>query len=210
MVLVLALLLAADGGTEMNVLVSADLAAAYGAPKATVSGTLVRVDVSKGPRKMMGTALRLDDDTHVMVTMGEPPKGWEPLVDRYVTVTGRLSPTAPGDPRAQQLMAPHLLDYGAAAGATRSLAALRDKTVVLSGTAEEGKAGLILLVDGAVVYVRGLDAWPRGITRGTKGVRVRGVFRSGKFIPSPTVGPKGERSQGAEGGQDWLDSPEVL
>lgn len=200
---------AADGGTAMDVLLKQDLDAAYAAPQATIRGTLTRVDMSKGPRKWLGTALVLDDETHIVVTMGEPPAGWDKLVGRYISVTGRVSPRAPGDPREQQLLAPHLLSPGTPAEATRSLAALGGKQVVFDGVAEEGKAGLILLFDGAPLYVRGLDAWPKGITRGTR-VKVRGVLRHGKFIPSPVVGPKGERSQGAEGEQDWLEAPEVL
>ena len=86
-------------------------------------------------------------------------------------------------------------------GPTMELSKLAGTKVELTGTAENGKGGAILLVDGSPIYVRKLDSWPAGL-RG-KRVVVRGTLKSLKLIPSPVRGPKGEISQGADGDQ-WV------
>lgn len=75
------------------------------------------------------------------------------------------------------------------------------KAVELTGVAENAKGGAVLVVDGAPIYIRALDAWPQAL-RGTR-VKVKGTLKSVKLIPSPTRGPKGELGQGAEGEQ-WV------
>lgn len=71
----------------------------------------------------------------------------------------------------------------------------------LTGIAENAKAGAVLIVDGAPIYIRTLAAWPQAM-RG-KTVKVKGRLVETKLIPSPERGPKGEISQGAEGKQ-WV------
>jgi hypothetical protein len=75
------------------------------------------------------------------------------------------------------------------------------KTVTLEGTAENAKAGAIVMAkDGSPVYIDGLeDGWPADVSR--KRVRVTGVLREEKRIPDPGFDP---HTAGAFGTQTIL------
>ena len=88
-------------------------------------------------------------------------------------------------------------------GSSMDLNKLVGTRVELTGIAENGKGGALLLVGGSHIYLRKLDSWPMG-QRG-KQVVVKGILKSLKLIPSPVRGPNGEISQGAEGDQWVLD-----
>ncbi len=78
------------------------------------------------------------------------------------------------------------------------------KKVTLSGTARDAKGSAVLMTDNDdVVYIDGLDSWPADVLG--KRVRVTGVLREKKYLPSPVVDETGAISQGAEGNQSVLE-----
>jgi len=79
------------------------------------------------------------------------------------------------------------------------------KEATLKGTAKDAKAGAVIVVDdGRVVYLEGLDSWPNGSLN--KRVEAKGVLVSKKFIPDP-VNENGDICQGAEGDQLVIERP---
>jgi hypothetical protein len=182
----------------MDVYLRPDVDAAMGR-EAAVHGTVRRVPISKGKGTWEGTGVVLDDGTVVYVTYRDPPDGWAALVGRYVRVVGVL--TTSSSDTAQSLVAPHLTQSRRPELATRALSRLVGKRVSLVGKAEDAKSGAVLMVDGAPIYVRPLEAWPSAAR--TKDVVVTGRLESEKLIPSPKVDAQGAISQGAEGDQ-WV------
>lgn len=102
-------------------------------------------------------------------------------------------------------------DAGVVSGATgpierpAQLAGRQGKVVTVVGVARDAKGGAVVLLEGEPLYVRGLDAWPKGLR--DRRVEVTGTLRDEKLIPSPVVDSKGAISQGAEGNQLVLDTP---
>jgi hypothetical protein len=79
------------------------------------------------------------------------------------------------------------------------------KKVTLKGTAQDAKAGAVLIgQDARVVYIEGLDSWPKAAFG--KAVEATGVLVTKKYIPDP-VNEAGEICQGAEGLQQVLEKP---
>ena len=81
---------------------------------------------------------------------------------------------------------------------------LHDRRVLLSGPAQDAKAGAVLLIDGVPVYIDGQDAWPEGQAGRTQ--RMTGILVVRKHIPDP-VGDHGQIAQGAWGQQYVLTHP---
>jgi hypothetical protein len=73
----------------------------------------------------------------------------------------------------------------------------------LAGRAENAKGGAVLILDdGAVIYILGLESWPDPLWR--KRVQVSGRFGQEKLFPDPR--PLGEpQVQGAHGDQLVLE-----
>jgi hypothetical protein len=73
----------------------------------------------------------------------------------------------------------------------------------LCGLAENAKGGaVIVLDDGAVVYILGLESWPDELHR--KRILASGGFARRKLIPDPPP-PDQPQAQGAFGAQSILD-----
>ena len=73
------------------------------------------------------------------------------------------------------------------------------QTVTVAGTAQDAKGRAVLVADtGAVWTVRGLDAWPDGISG--QPVSVTGIPGAGVVLPEATQGPDGAWSQGVAPG----------
>ncbi len=73
--------------------------------------------------------------------------------------------------------------------------------VRLVGVAQDAKGGAVVLIEGAPVYLEGVDAWPEGL-RGAV-VRVVGATMAQRpYLPEATVGPDGAVSQGVEPGTE--------
>lgn len=84
------------------------------------------------------------------------------------------------------------------------LNSLEGRRVLLSGPAEDAKAGAVLLIDGVPVYIDGQDAWPDG-QRGQT-LRMTGILVVRKHIADP-VDQHGQIAQGAWGKQYVLTHP---
>lgn len=167
-----------------------------GGGRAALTGTLERVTMGKGGKSWLGTALVLDDGTVVWLSYNTPPKGWEPLLGKFLRVEGTLA--GQSSHTVQSLLAPHLNAPGTPVEVKRPLTSLVGKTVRLSGVAENAKGGAVLLVDGTPLYVAGRDAWGDEL-RG-KRVSLGGRLVNERYLPEATVNAKGEISQGVEKG----------
>lgn len=169
-----------------------------------VVGQLERVPMSKGRGEWHGTGLVLDDGTTVYVTYGAPPEGWAKLVGVRVRVKGVLSPSI--DDHSQSLMAPHLRAAQPPEKAPRTLASLVGQRARLSGVARDAKGGAVLVVDGAPLYLEGLDSWPAGV--GGKAVVAGGTVVEKQHLPEAKRDARGAISQGAVGKQLVLEAPQ--
>ncbi|MER2564156.1 MAG: hypothetical protein ABTQ32_25725 [Myxococcaceae bacterium] len=165
------------------------------AGKAPVSlgGTVERV--TTGKKGTLGTAIVLDDGTVVWLGYGAPPKGWEPLLGKFVHVEGTLQSQSPASP--QSMMAPHLASPGKPIVVKRELSKLVDQPIRLVGTAENTKGGAVVLVEGQPVYIEKKESWPDTL-RG-KRVGLGGNLTRAQHLPQATVNAKGEISQGTTG-----------
>lgn len=163
-----------------------------------VEGQIERVKA----RDALGTAVVLDDDTVIYVTYGAPPEGW--AVGAFVRVEGLLSPSLDDDQRT--LMAPHLRLPGKPVIVKRALESLVNRHVRLCGRAQNAKGGAVLLLGRAPVYLEGLDAWPADATGQL--VAAGGTVKRRAHLPAAKKNEKGEWSQGAAGGPQWvLEAP---
>ena len=165
-------------------------------------GQLERVPMGKGGKQWHGTAVVLDDDTVVYVTYGAPPAGWEPLLGARVRVEGTLRPSL--SEHEQSLLAPHLRNPGTPKKETRVVSKLVGHHVRLSGLARNAKGGAVLLVDGAPLYLAGMQSWPAEAEG--KQVAVGGTLVDKQYLPEATRNAKGEVSQGGAGTQLVLES----
>lgn len=186
------------GGPVLELLTKEDVEAriAAGGERAVLRGTVERVEMGKGGKQWLGTAVVLDDGTPVWVTYNAPPEGWEPFVGKYVEVEGNFSRQS--SLTKQSMMAPHLIKPALPSVKARPLATLLDRSVRLVGTAENAKGGAVVLIDEEPVYVSKKDAWPETL-RG-KRVGIGGRLVRTKYLPEAVRGPKGEISQGTEPG----------
>lgn len=173
-----------------------------GGPVAVV-GQLERVSIGKGKSNWQGTALVLDDDTVIYLTYGAPPEGWEALVGQRLRVQGLLRPSLTD--HEQSLLAPHLRQPGKPKKEVRALAKLLGQRVRLSGLARDAKGGAVLLVDGAPLYLAGVEAWPAEVHG--KAVAASGKLVEKQYLPEATRDASGAISQGAAGKQYVLEAP---
>lgn len=91
----------------------------------------------------------------------------------------------------------------AASPAAEACAARGGRIVTAKGVAKDAKGGAVLLDGDGVVYVKGLDAWPReSIDRDQS---IEGCLAEEKYLPVATRDPSGIISQGVEGdGVVWV------
>lgn len=79
---------------------------------------------------------------------------------------------------------------------------MNPRPVTVVGDARDAKGGAVVVVeDGRVIYVDGVDGWPAAVTGGR--VAVTGVLVERKMIPDPVTNDAGEHSAGALGNQ-WV------
>lgn len=168
-----------------------------------VLGQVERVPLGKGRSEWQGTGLVLDDDTIVYVSYGAPPEGWDALVGTRVRVEGLLRPSL--SEHEQSLLAPHLRTPGPPKKEERPVSKLKGQRVRLSGLARDAKGGAVLLLDGAPLYLAGLQSWPSEVHG--KAVAVGGKLVEKQYLPEATVDARGAISQGARGTQWVLEAP---
>ena len=76
--------------------------------------------------------------------------------------------------------------------------------LTVEGTARNGKAGAVVMVEGEPLYLEGLAAWPAGLEGGS--VRVTGTLREQKLI-GDRINDAGELVQGEPGLQLVIEGP---
>jgi hypothetical protein len=168
---------------------------------AVVQGTLERVEMGKGKKSWLGTALVLDDDGVVWLTYGAPPAGFARFLGQHVRVEGTLSKAS--STTEQSLLAPHLLSPKTPVVEPRPLGTLIGRRVRLVGTAQNAKAGAVVLVDAEPVYVEGVPAWPEAL--GARRIALGGRLVRKKHLPPPVRATDGALQQGATGEQLVLE-----
>lgn len=78
------------------------------------------------------------------------------------------------------------------------------KTVSVHGTAMDAKAGAVVKIEGGVIYVHNLSAWPPDLSG--KQVIAEGKLIKKKIMPDPVKSPSGLTPQGAFGESFVLES----
>lgn len=80
-----------------------------------------------------------------------------------------------------------------------------DKSVTLSGTALDAKAGAVIKIEDGLVYMNDLTAWPPEVI-GNQVIAAGKLIRQ-KFLLDPVTSPSGLTPQGAFGDQFVLEKP---
>lgn len=181
---------ALTAGPAPEVLTKGDADLVKPGSRITLKGTVERIEL----RKASGCALVLDDGTEVWLTYREPSAEWLAVVGQFVSVDTELAKQSSESP--ESLAALHLVKPGKPSAQARALASLANRTVRLVGLADDAKAGAVLMVDGAPVYVDGRGDWPPAL----KGKR---VALGGRLIQREFL-PKGSKTTAGGSGQQWV------